>query len=157
MSIEWRQCVQSPDYLVSSDGKVMRKDSGHILKPWEKDGAHLYVKVGKSNKQQVHRLVAFAFLGPPPEGHECRHLNGNPKDNRVENLAWGTRRQNIDDYVAETGRYPKSSIGPDVVVKIRSMYTGKHGEKRMIARALGITEHVVGGVLNGRTYGHIKS
>jgi hypothetical protein len=28
---------------------------------------------------------------------ECRHLNGNPLDARLENLAWGTRAENYAD------------------------------------------------------------
>ncbi len=49
---------------------------------------------------RVHVLVAEAFIGPRPEGSECRHLNGNPADNRVSNLAWGTRSENNRDAVA---------------------------------------------------------
>jgi hypothetical protein len=45
----------------------------------------------------VHRLVLDAFYGPCPDGHECRHLNGNSLDNRACNLRWGTRQQNSDD------------------------------------------------------------
>ena len=36
-----------------------------------------------------------AFVGPRPEGNEVLHLNGNPSDNRLENLKYGTRRENI--------------------------------------------------------------
>ena len=46
----------------------------------------------------VHRLVVEAFLGPIPDGKEVRHLNGKPEDNRLENLAIGTRsEQRFDD------------------------------------------------------------
>jgi HNH endonuclease/NUMOD4 motif len=43
---------------------------------------------------RVHRLVLGAFVGPCPEGMECRHLNGDRADNRLENLAWGTPHEN---------------------------------------------------------------
>ena len=45
----------------------------------------------------VHQLVLQAFVGPKPEGQVCRHLNGNPADNRLENLAWGTEKENGAD------------------------------------------------------------
>lgn len=52
---------------------------------------------GKSRTHYVHRLVLTAFVGPCPEGAECRHLNGDRHDNRLENLCWGTRQENYED------------------------------------------------------------
>lgn len=45
----------------------------------------------------VHRLVLEAFVGPCPVGMECRHGDGNPWNNRVDNLCWGTRLENAQD------------------------------------------------------------
>ena len=46
----------------------------------------------------VHRLVALAWHGPAKEdGLEVCHKNGDPRDNRPENLYWGTRTQNRRD------------------------------------------------------------
>lgn len=41
----------------------------------------------------------LAFIGPPPEGMEVCHNNGNPRDNRVVNLRYDSTRQNILDQV----------------------------------------------------------
>ena len=46
---------------------------------------------------KVHRLVLFAFVGPCPDGMQCRHLDGNNNNNHVSNLAWGTPRENQHD------------------------------------------------------------
>ena len=44
----------------------------------------------------VARLVAFTFLGfPPDENYTVEHKNGDRLDNRVENLEWMTRGDNI--------------------------------------------------------------
>ena len=45
----------------------------------------------------IHQLVLEAFVGPKPEGTECRHLDGNPLNNHVDNLEWGTHNQNMQD------------------------------------------------------------
>ncbi len=36
----------------------------------------------------VAALVLETFVGPRPEGHVAQHLNGDPNDNRLENLRW---------------------------------------------------------------------
>ena len=60
------------------------------------------VALGKSAKgedrgRRVHTLVAEAFIGPRPDGHYVRHLNDDPCDNWLENLAYGTPEQNQQD------------------------------------------------------------
>lgn len=59
----------------------------------------LYTAENKLRTHTVHSLVLEAFVGPRPEGLLCRHLNGVPSDNRVENLAWGTGSENQYDSV----------------------------------------------------------
>jgi hypothetical protein len=66
---------------------------------------------GRQRTIGVHRAVLLAFIGPPPEGCEARHLNGDAFDNRIENLAWGTKSENARDRLrhgtdkaAENGR-----------------------------------------------------
>lgn len=51
----------------------------------------------KYKRKRVHRAVLESFVGPAPEGYICRHLNDNPSDNRLSNLAWGTLSENMDD------------------------------------------------------------
>lgn len=55
---------------------------------------------GEKRPFRVSRLVAEAFYGPPDAGEVCRHINGNRRDNRPENLDWGTPLQNSADAAA---------------------------------------------------------
>ena len=62
-----------------------------------------YIKVGlcrdgRYHHPKVHRLVALAFLGPAPfDDAVVAHWDGDPTNNRVENLRWATRVENEAD------------------------------------------------------------
>ena len=46
----------------------------------------------------VHRLVLLAFVGPCPEGMECRHFpDRNPGNCKLSNLSWATEKTNQND------------------------------------------------------------
>ena len=81
---------------------------GRVLKPsvsgrTSTSPGYLAVKLGAGSRTwPIHNLVALAFLGPP-EGRVVRHLNSDPHDNRLENLAYGTPPDNTQDMV-EAGR-----------------------------------------------------
>jgi hypothetical protein len=72
-----------------------------VLKPGTKKWGHLHVGLATQDGfiyRMIHQLVAAEFLPPPLPGQtELRHLNGNAKDNRAENLAWGTPKENGQD------------------------------------------------------------
>lgn len=54
---------------------------------------------GGRKKVYVHRAVAMAFLGPVPEGEEVRHKDGNPRNNNIKNIEYGSRSDNMFDRV----------------------------------------------------------
>lgn len=84
------------------DGKTMtfreRELKQHVNTP-----GYFAVVLSRCDSQRqwgVHQLVCLAFHGPKPTPkHEVRHLNGNPQDNRPDNLRWGTRSENTRDRV----------------------------------------------------------
>ncbi|WP_158710499.1 NUMOD4 motif-containing HNH endonuclease [Streptomyces flavochromogenes] len=91
-------------YEVSSQGQVRSRPRpttrGGILKA--KVGRVGYPRVslcanGVQRTWLVHQVVAVAFLGPRPAGQEVRHLDGDPLNNAVSNLAYGTRSENAQD------------------------------------------------------------
>lgn len=72
---------------------------GRIMSPSPngraKHRALLLSRQGKVKTAKVHILVLEAFVGPRPEGQVARHLNDDPDDNRLANLAWGTQEENM--------------------------------------------------------------
>lgn len=94
-------------YEVSDLGNVKsfkRSSSGHLLRPGRMSAGHLSVALGRNNSHCVHKLVLLAFVGPAPVKHECLHINGTPSDNRLVNLRWGTRSENMKDAYAHGAR-----------------------------------------------------
>lgn len=86
-------------YEVSDDGQIRNVETGRIRKLFKRKSGHVHVGVAHK-AHLIHHLVAEAFIGPRPEGLEVRHLNGIPDDNRVANLTYGTRSENVGDSVS---------------------------------------------------------
>jgi len=61
----------------------------------------------KKKKESVHRMVLFAFVGAPSDGMICCHADGNPKNNRLENLRWDTYSSNV----ADARRHGRAALG----------------------------------------------
>ena len=64
-------------------------------------------KNGSKTWKQVHRLILETFVGPCPKGMECCHYNDVPSDNRLENLRWDTRSNNLRDSFRNGGSCQK--------------------------------------------------
>lgn len=107
----WREIPNTGgNYDVSDLGRVRSRKWGNVrlLKPYVKNqGGHLAVTLsydGVIRRMYVHRLVLSVFTGGDQRGLEVRHKNGVPSDNRLENLQWGSRSDNVRDEV-EAGRF----------------------------------------------------
>lgn len=107
----------------------------------------------------VHALLALAFLGPRPHKHEVRHLDGNKANNALWNLAYGTRRENIEDMLRH-GTMPKGEqhwnavTTPTDVLWIREYAREGYGSG-VIGRAFGLSRQGVRGIVARRAWAHI--
>lgn len=89
-------------YSAGSDGSIKSHLTGKTLRPYRARSGHLHValhKDGVQRSQLVHRLVMLAFVGEPVHGQEVCHVDGNPGNNRIENLRYGSRSENVRDQV----------------------------------------------------------
>jgi len=94
--------VRSMDRLVNSVRGKPHVRPGRIMSQVTVRSGHKRVRLvvnGRILYTGVHRVVLEAFVGPAPVGTICRHLNGVPSDNRLDNLAWGTHSENVLDQV----------------------------------------------------------
>ena len=65
-------------------------------------------KNGEKTRYKVHRLVANAFIPNHKNYPQVNHIDGNKKNNRVENLEWVTQAQNMK-HAHDTGLVPKNT------------------------------------------------
>ena len=97
------------DYAVSNQGRVYSLKTCKILKLGTLPAGYKQVTLsrpgGKQRRRYVHRLMAQAFLPNPENLPLVRHLNDVKDDNRVENLAWGTSKDNTADML-RLGNHP---------------------------------------------------
>lgn len=64
-----------------------------------KTARHEYygIRTKDFGQRKVHRLVCEAFHGPEPfPGAVVIHLDENALNNRIENLRWGTQKENLN-------------------------------------------------------------
>ncbi len=160
----WR-AVEGFDYWVSTHGRVMNAVTGKILKPTSIGRQAYLVKVmltrdHKSFNKPIHRLVLDTFVGPCPEGMECRHLDGNGKNNRLENLAWGTKAENTADKfrhgtMTQGARHPMVKLTEDEVREIRRLRRDGWSQKNL-AEKFNISLGHVSGIYNGKYWANLK-
>ncbi len=89
-------------YYVDENGNIYSSKSGTIkqLIPYETKNGYMMIGLindfGCRKKLLVHRLVAEAFINNPDSLPEVDHIDNNPKNNRMNNLQWITRKSNLE-------------------------------------------------------------
>ena len=103
----------------------------------------------------VHAIVALAFIGPCPDGHEVNHKNFVKHDNRAENLEYVTRSENLlHRSSAGIGRGESngtSKLKRADVVAIRKRHTNGEGYKNL-GKAFGVSWECIRNIVKGRVW-----
>jgi hypothetical protein len=120
---------------------------------------HCIVYLGQKKPRYVHRLVLEAFVGPCPDGQECLHGDGDPLNNRLDNLKWGTPKENSEDRMrlgesARGERHGQAKLTEAIVLRIVVESVGGRSRKD-IAAEHGVTVGNVQAILEGRSWGHV--
>ena len=184
---EWRAVVGFEDlYEVSSVGEVRFTGKHQIVARWANMRAlvpcesrgYFRVSLSKNGKRlpyTIHRLVALAFLGPPPFAKAViRHLNGDRVDNRVENLCWGTSKENSADRerhgriargdaswsrrhperIAKGVRQWKAKLTEQTADEIRRLYNAGRSQCSL-AKEYGVHTGTIWFLIHRRTWKHV--
>lgn len=153
----WRGIPGFAGYEASSHGRIRNVDGKLIqqqLNDHEQIGRYTVsiYKYGNQTTQFVHRLVLLAFAGPPREGEEACHRNGNKIDNRSVNLRWGTRSENQREKVRHGSRGGPAKLTTEQAAEIRHRRAG--GEtQQSIADAFGVSRSLVSMIESGAVWG----
>ena len=94
--------VRSLDRIVMRSDGGARRFRGQIMATVTRDTGHVVLTLrrdGGVHLRRVHRLVLESFVGPCPSGMEACHNDGDPANNRLDNLRWDTRSENQNDSV----------------------------------------------------------
>ena len=157
MSEQWRLVPGAPEYMVSSHGRVASFYNAKpaLLKGADHDG-YRRVNLKGRGPCYVHCLVAEAFLGPRPARVDTCHHNGRRDDNRLANLYYGTRRENVADarrhgtLMAGEGHYA-ARFTLAQVVQIRAL-RAEGWTQQSIADAFGAPRTTIQAIVDGRNW-----
>lgn len=180
MNEQWKPVVGYEGfYEVSDHGRVkslprlVKRGSsdypvkGGILKPQRQASGHLHVQLCNSDARvvaRVHRLVLAAFVGPCPEGMEVCHNDGNPTHNRLDNLRYDTRRNNVADS-KKHGSFPtdfsyRKGAGNGRALlneaQIRLLRKTARGTVKALCEAWGISQGHASKIRNKTSWSHIQ-
>lgn len=149
-----------PGYRVSDEGVVFGP-LGRALKPArQKTTGYLKVHIsmgrrGNSKTEYVHTLVLEAFVGPCPPGKQACHRDGNPENNEVTNLYWGTAKQNSHDKFKHGTVYQARLTESRVRIARALHREGSAASTKFLARAWGVSYHTLRDAVAGRTWKHV--
>lgn len=99
-----------PGYAVDSIGRVLsckvercnRYGRWHYISQQATRLGRMRVSLRDGRRREsrlVHQLVLEAFIGPRPEGMVTLHRDGDPKNNQLRNLRYGTQSENMRDAI----------------------------------------------------------
>lgn len=159
-----------PGYFVTNNGEIWsNRHSGfsqqkRMLKPYVNKDGHLSYRLydgqGNGHAKYGHQLVLIAFRGPCPIGLECCHKDGNPANNKLSNLRWGTKKSNADDCIRH-GRRPRGEIHGRAKIRESDVPTivdlvAQGNSKASVGRLFGISGTQVLRICSGNQWKHTR-
>jgi len=128
-----------PGYFIDRDGKVYsfgHKWRGHEIRELKQiENSHGYLRFkatidGVLKTYMTHKMVLEIYVGKKPsEDHQVCHINGIRTDNRIENLYWGTAKDNAADRTRH-GNCKAAINGRKSSLKLTGTGVGAYFDKR---------------------------
>ncbi|MBA4067653.1 MAG: hypothetical protein C0501_28895 [Isosphaera sp.] len=129
------------------NGRPLPAGEWRVCRPSRHAKGYRCVSAGSCRTELIHRLVLGAFADPCPPGLQARHRDGDRGNNRADNLAWGTPRENAAD-TARHGRVRGQRLTAGRASELRGrLADGDH--PRDLAAEFGVAEKTVRNIAAG--------
>lgn len=158
-----------PEYKVTKDGQVIGKRGKPMKGSIDRCGYReviLSYYPHSSKRALVHRLVLATFCPVENmEDYDVNHINGDKLDNRLENLEWCTRSENIK-HAYQNGLERKRCgeehhahrLTDEVVRYIKRVYIKRDRIFGAVAlsQRFGVDRTTIHDIIKGKTWRHIN-
>lgn len=183
--VEYRDVPGYPGYRVGDDGSVWsclklvhpggrQGNYSVISNEWHRLKSSRCGKIGNQFRYRavalhkkgtpriflIHTLVLTTFVGPCPEGMECCHYNGDPNNNSLSNLSWGTRKDNGEDRVrhgtSNRGeRHPLRKLTEAEVIAVRLDFANGLKQFEIARKYPHVTRGLIWAIVKRKIWKHL--
>ena len=149
----------SDNYEASTDGHIRNAKTKRILKEFIGKDGYLRTQFGGKTRT-VHRVIASAFVSSVVGKDFVNHKDGNKRNNRVDNLEWCTRSENMKhayDHGLKNSDGVKNGrckLTESDVLFVRDNF--RRGDKACgcaaLAKRFGVVRQTISAVVNGQNW-----
>jgi hypothetical protein len=161
----WKRVPNFSKYFVSDLGNVksfMEHEDGLLLKTAVDACGYVRIRIfndkGYRKTWKMHRLVLYAFLGDSEL--QVNHKNGVKSDNKLSNLEYCTKSENLKHayrigIASNKGeRHPNSKIKDSDAIKMRELY-GNNVTQKSLSELYNLSVQTVSNIVNNKTWTHV--
>lgn len=157
-------------YLIDDNGTVWSNKAGqgnrwkepHIIKAWTDKKGYMHVTLRPDSGKKrfsVHVLMMISFVGERPANATISHLDGNPSNNHISNLAYMSHSDNVNQrWEHNTMIYGKKShlskVNDDIAKEIWDAIKSGASNKEIMSR-FKVSESYPSAMRAGRIRKHI--
>lgn len=163
MTEEYKILKDFPGYLIYNTGKIYSLKTHRFLKQHYDSCGYRHVSLYTGTKAsrttiKVHILVAIAFIPnlQPTVRTEVNHIDCNKSNNRVDNLEWVTRKENVQ-HALRNNRCIRVSLSPlkEDQVKLIPILISYSFSIKLIARLYKVSMTTIREIITGKTWTYL--